>query len=372
MYHGDVKSNKNGGFYKQGRRYDLVRKKEVALEYLRLVNRRGTTRVCISEVAKRSKVSWKFASKVVKEYEESMTLRDPKDELKENTEARTGSKLLTIEEEVYLLALRAEDPSRTNLEYIQCLQSTYGRLVSSSFITKWFKKRFQYPGNFKKPNVVPLDKWRPVNVSRYLEYKCIMDALPLHDKLCFLDEKHIVNKDTLRDKCRADPLTGKLDYITVSGDFRETFNLMAVVSLNPEKERLIEYHIDRKTNDASTFVSFIEELIRTNYLKHNEVLVMDNAAIHVGGPATVVRDLLWSTVVDGEPLRVLLVFLPTRSPELNPIELIFHILSRRIKSYRYEGSISNGSDVVRRTSNVLEEIEYDVILKCYIHCGYLY
>ena len=61
---------------------------------------------------------------------------------------------MTIEEEVYLLALRAEDPTRTNLEYIHLLAATYGRTVSSSFISNWFRKRFQFVGSFKAPNII--------------------------------------------------------------------------------------------------------------------------------------------------------------------------------------------------------------------------
>ena len=197
-----------------------------------------------------------------------------------------------------------------------------------------------------------------------------MDALPLQHLWCFLDEKHIVNKDALRAKTRKDPLTGKMDHIPVSGDFRETFNLMAIVSLNPTKSKSIEYHIDKNTNDAFSFVVFIEYLIETKYLKHNEVLVMDNAAIHVGGVAKNIQEILWNSVVEGSPLHILVIFLPTRSPELNPIELIFHILAKRIKSYRYKTTTTDGRAIIQKTQKVLNEIEYDVIMKCYIHCGY--
>jgi hypothetical protein len=38
--------------------------------------------------------------------------------------------------------------------------------------------------------------------------------------------------------------------------------------------------------------------------------------------AAIVKDLLWDIVVDGEPLHALVVYLPTRAPKLNPIELL--------------------------------------------------
>ena len=367
----DVQYNQNGGLYQRGKRYDVLKKQNVALEYLQMRDEVGPSGVNISEIAKRSKVSWKYAKKVVREYETTSNIRHPEEIRKSLQEERKKKKHLTIEEEVYLLALRAEDASRTNLEYIHLLSARYGRTVSSSFISDWFKKRFKYPGNFKKPNVVPLDKWRPINISRYLEYRCLMDAHPLHHLWCFLDEKHIINKDSIRAKSRADPLTGKMDHIPVSGDFRETYNLMAVVSLNPQKERNIEYSIGKDNNTSASFMNFIHYLINVGFFRHNEVLVMDNAAIHVGGEATNIREVMWETVVDNKPLRILVLFLPTRSPELNPIELIFHILSKRLQSYRYKTECLSGSEVMMKTQRILDEIEYEVIMKCYLHCGYL-
>jgi hypothetical protein len=38
--------------------------------------------------------------------------------------------------------------------------------------------------------------------------------------------------------------------------------------------------------------------------------VMDNAAIHTGGDADIVEDLLWDTIIEGRALNVLTVFLP--------------------------------------------------------------
>ena len=370
MYRGDPSMNKNGGIYRRGRRYDQPRKEAVALEYYKLAKEIGDRKVKISEVARRAKVGWSYAKMVVDEFRETAELEDPSTTHKKQLESRVERRYLTIEEEVYLLALRAEDPTRTNFEYISLLAERYGRIVSSAFISTWFQKRFEHPGNFKKPNVVPLDKWRPINISRYLEYRCYMEALPLHHLWCFLDEKHIVNKDTIRTKARADPLTGKMDNIPVSGDFRETYNLMAIVSLNPEKQQPIEYHIDQFNNDSASFMVFIKFLIDSRFFKHNEVLVLDNAAIHVGGHATNLQEILWQTKVDDKPLNVLVLFLPTRSPELNPIELIFHILAKRLRSCKYKSTKIDGQAVVNRTSKILDDLEYEIVLKCYIHCGY--
>jgi transposase len=144
-----------------------------------------------------------------------------------------------------------------------------------------------------------------------------------------------VNKDTLPKKIRADPKTGYVDALEVSGDFREAHNMFAVVSGSPTKMVSIAYHITKEKGTATQFVAFIKMLIVTGFFEHQEILVMDNARIHTAGEAECVEYYLWNTVIDGKPLHVKIVFLPTRCPELNPIEFMFHLLADRIRSYRY-------------------------------------
>jgi len=164
-----------------------------------------------------------------------------------------------------------------------------------------------------------------------LEFVKIKEDLWDHRMWNFLDEKHMVNKDVLRNKVRADPLTGRREAIPVSGDFRDAHNIFAVISGNPLKSKPMEHLITKNNGTASEFVNFIVMLLASKWFKHNEVLCMDNARIHTAEEAgcVVVEDLLWDTVVDGRPLHVVVVCLPTRSPEHNPIECIFHILAAR-------------------------------------------
>ena len=117
-------------------------------------------------------------------------------------------------------------------------------------------------------------------------------------------------------------------------------------------------------------------MIKTGWLGHNEVLIMDNAAIHTGKEADIIEGLLWDTKVNGVPLNILVVYLPTRSPELNPIELIFHILSRRVCSYKYtqQHKKNHGDDrgqmVVKVASDVMDELEYSTVRNCIRSCKY--
>jgi hypothetical protein len=68
--------------------------------------------------------------------------------------------------------------------------------------------------------------------------------------------------------------------------------------------------IGKENGSAASFVTFIEYLIATRFFVHGEILVMDNAAIHTGAEAGIIEDLLWEFILDGEPLHVLVVYLP--------------------------------------------------------------
>jgi hypothetical protein len=221
---GLILPNRNGGYYHPGQAYNLIRKKEVGQVFLTLWEDNYPTQPSVRAVARVAGVGRVYAKKVIKELLETGDLLD--NELTRPNKKETqlfvgvGSRALNLEEEVFLLALRTEMPNRPNLDYIRELHARYGTKVSSGFITEWFKKRFNYPGNFRKPNLVPLDKFRTENILRYIDFCAIMDKFPDKTIVNFLDEKHIVNFEALPSKIRADPVTGFMDFIPVSGDFR--------------------------------------------------------------------------------------------------------------------------------------------------------
>jgi transposase len=147
-------------------------------------------------------------------------------------------------------------------------------------------------------------------------------------------------------KVRANPLTGYIPCIYVNGDFRDAYNLFAIISANPRKQSPVTYSIGRDNGNAASFLSFIEFLLARNWFERGDVLIMDNASIHTGGEADIVE-------------------------ELNPIELIFHILSRRIRSYRYR-HLADACDqaVLDLSCQVLDDMTFGLISRCCRHCGY--
>ncbi len=349
----------------------MPKKLEISYLYLALCHEKFPERPSQREFAARAKISTYYARKIIIELTNTGSLMDP--EVTNSHRIRTKEKVLYLDpaEELFMLALRAEKPARPNTDYVAQLYTFYGTMVSASFISLWFKTRFDHKGSFRKPNLVPLDKFRQENVIRFVEFKLKCKLLFDHSRFCFLDEKHLVNSDTVPKKQRRCPLTGRTDFISVSDDFRQTYNMIACISGIPLKQKHAVYTIGEENGTSASFMSFCLMMVESGWLVHDEYLIMDNAAVHTGREARDLESWFWDLIVDGRPLHVLVIYLPTRSPELNPIELVFHIFSRRIRSYRIrrnDGPVDRA--VIRYGSMVMNEISYETMLNCYKHGGY--
>ena len=101
---------------------------------------------------------------------------------------------------------------------------------------------------------------------------------------------------------------------------------------------------------------------------HDDILVLDNAALHAKGYNCDLMDWLWNVEgCDGRPLHILLLPLPTRSPELNPIKLIWNTMVQRLKGR----DINNpgGHVVAKEACSVMDEINLSLVVRTYRHCG---
>jgi transposase len=200
----------------------------------------------------------------------------------------------------------------------------------------------------------------------YIEFCMVLEQLPNQTKFHWLDEKHLLNRDVEAQQVRADPLSGYiLPCILVTGDFRDAYNLVAIISACPRKAKPIAYSVGHENGTALSFLVFIQFLLSHSWFKHGEVLIMDHASIHTGKEADIVEDLLWRS------MQVLVIYLPTRSPELNPIEQVFHILARRIRSFRYrEMAGPCDKTVLDLSCQVLDDLPFELVRQCIQHCGY--
>ncbi len=79
-------------------------------------------------------------------------------------------------------------------------------------------------------------------------------------------------------------------------------------------------------NNAAVFSETVIRMVSTSFLRQGDVLVLDNAAIHHYQESKTLGDYLWYEH------GILITFLPTRAPALNPIEQMWNILVQRLKN----------------------------------------
>lgn len=372
----DCRRNALGGYYLKGEPYNFAKKIEIISNYFVNWEKTFPTRPVISEVARQCKVERSTVRRFIGEFNKNGRTIDPKAKKweKEFTDNNRNSVFhrLTLEEETFLMSLHAADPSRPNQSYVEELKKEHNKNVTSTFITRWFKYRYEYNGNFCVSIKVPTDKFREVNWYKYFEYRMMLNLISDHGKFNFLDEKHIWNHNGNPIRVRRNPITGIIPSIKVSGNFRDSQSIIACITTKKTKQQKLFFTMGKGNNDSDSFMLFIRLMIAHGYLLHDEVLVMDNCSIHHQGFAEELQKFVWNFEVANKPLHVLVLYLPPRAPELNPIELIFNILVQRMRSFKYRQQGPLNSDLVKRVSNVLTDIgnDHDLILRCCQHCGY--
>ena len=145
------------------------------------------------KLAEEAGVGKTFARKIIDEIKETggiVPVEDLKEERWERKEKGVGCICLTLFEQQLLLDLRKEDPTRANEYYIASIYQTTGNIISSAFITSFFKKVGPYKGNFRKLPKVPLDKYKPSNIQTYSDYLFYISTIPPH-LINFGDEKSL-------------------------------------------------------------------------------------------------------------------------------------------------------------------------------------
>lgn len=111
------------------------------------------------------------------------------------------------------------------------------------------------------------------------------------------------------------------------------------------------------TNTSVEFFEFIAARIADGHLLEGDILVADNARIHTAA------DLLDELLPLLDQFGIRLVFLPTYSPELNPVERCWAFVKNRLRATR-DDSVGLDVEVVA----AFEGLTWDHIFSFYDHC----
>ena len=282
-------------------------------------------------------------------------------------ERGAGARSLNQFDRFVLLQLRLEEPSRSLSSYVHWLHEYTGTVVSKSTISRFFLTAFQYKGSFVRPNKVPHDKFRPENEGRAYEFVYMLSHFA-PERVKFGDEKSLKGQELYNRKVRVDPETGVAPPVVTGQDFKNTHSITGFCGIDC-RTNPIWYRIRAVTNDSEMFVSDVEAAIRDGFLRRRDVLVLDNVAYHSKSNAAVLADWLWNK------FTIFVLFLPPRTPEWNPIKLLWAYLTNKLGKYPLtiirEEMRSRGCSVdavAYVAKKILDGVDHELVEKCYEHC----
>ena len=215
--------------YAPGRKIGVERTAQVVDCYVVLMAASNGRVVPITTLAKEAKVSWIVAKRIVNDYHSGDPFRSCT--MVQDRRRGVGSRLeLTHEQECFLLWLRFDNPFRTRNEYIVEFGARFEMLLSKSFITNWFRRRFKRRAELGVAIQVPVDKFRPENIDNYDGYCAFVEGIASR-RFCFLDEKLLKGSELYDAKGRPDPITGCRPTHIVAPDFRNTYCIIMMCSI---------------------------------------------------------------------------------------------------------------------------------------------
>jgi hypothetical protein len=356
-----MQRNSNGGVFKNGATKPFEEKVRVAQMWIDMnAAASHNNQPSIRMLASSAMVSRRFAGKVVAELKEEH-LVDPKSKIK-NIPRGNGSLSISDEDGLFLLNMRRECYQRTLEDYRQALHQATGKWVARCTICQWFLKANRIRGGVRKLNQVPVDKLKPDNVLRAIEYAELIDMLPIAN-IKFADEKHLKGQELFNKNGRRCPITGELEPVIVDPDFRNSHTIIGCCGIAPDAPPFYFWMHDG-TNDAFMFTEFVYSMVVDGFLRNGDVLVIDNASIHRYRDAAVLEEILW------EDYKILLIFMPARSPELNPIELMWNILVQRLRRVPLIGGHSSERNALT-AKEIMDAFTHSEVESCYRKCNYV-
>lgn len=362
--------NSHGRFYQNGAAYSVEAKLAIANTYQQLARTSKYGRPNLSQIAREHCVDVKTVKKVEDELLVYGRVRCP-NEIRANADRPVGPGSICLNPiELYIiLRLRDEDPRRHLHNYRDWIMLLTGKTVSIQTISQVLLHGFPFKGSLLKPNLIPFDKFKPENeVRAYRFLETLFAVNP--GKVVFADEKHLKGQELFSQKVRRCPETGQVPSILVDSDFRNTHSITGFCTINRRKVAPIWYLIHNKTNNKDLFYETAYQAGMDGFFEPHDVLVLDNSGVHND-----VEDMMWRC------FRVLVIFLPTRTPEWNPKELIWSSLVQKlgampitaleaIRRQRGEAgwNVGTNSIVALAAAKILDEMSFDEVCKHYSKC----
>ncbi len=181
----------------------------------------------------------------------------------------------------------------------------------------------------------------------------MIDMLPTIN-IKFADKKHLKGQEVFHRYGQRCPLTGELEPVIVDPDFRNLRTIIGCCGIAPDAPPFYFWMHDR-TNDGFTFSEFVYSMVFDGFLRNGDVLVIDNASIHC---LAVLEEILW------EDYKILLMFMPAHSPELNPNELMKNILVQCLRRVPLTGRHMSERNALA-AKDIMDTFTHSEVASCY-------
>ncbi len=134
---------------------------------------------------------------------------------------------------------------------------------------------------------------------------------------------------------------------------KERISLLAASSL--DGSMVEQALVITDTVNKNAFLCFLETTLLPT-LAEGSVIIMDNWTVHHGDQ---VRDLALAHGCE-------LLYLPTYSPDLNPIELLFAKIKAFVKALRPDST----TKLIQAFCDAVKSVTPEHVLNAFRHCGY--
>jgi len=226
-------------------------------------------------------------------------------------------------------------------------QTNFNRSISRSSTSRLLKS---WRWSWKVPSHVQINKFSQENMEYYYHYvNWVLSQNP--EKLKFVDESHIVPKSVRRNKVLG--VINQRVWLQAK-DLNEKHCSVTLISSIVNDPPFI-FDIRENSNTSTDFVSFIISALSNRFINEGDFIILDNASVHKDSHnVPVLLELLRS-------FNVQIVYLPTYSPELNPVELIFN-------KFKAELRITDTlEDIELRICQSLAQISLQNVQRFYSH-----
>ena len=153
----------------------------------------------------------------------------------------------------------------------------------------------------------------------------------------------------------------------VDPDFSNTYKLTGFCKIDPTHyNNAVWCSLTEAINDTDNFALELEYMIHSGFIVRGQVLVLvlDKAAVHTGKENTVLQEYLW------EEYGTILLFLPPRSPEWNPMEQVWKHLVYELKKVPlklcHELSRHGKHVAAYQAMNILNNVSHEQVRHFYV------